>query len=168
MSPRFLILVLRNVKTKLLGFGMESSVFPQTQAHWSCNEQSCGCRTLHGMAHKTIPCYLCFVTDTHSSHKDDVEDGTEWGTSLSMSSTAVLTTNDYIFMYLCKELFFLVNNVKKQTLRNNCFPFPLMAVPSHRACSVIFIIQCKSSEEQDPDLPAVCQHVSAAAALDWN
>lgn len=49
MSPRFLILVLRNLKTKLLGFGIESSIFPQTQAHWSCDGQSCGCcRVLQG------------------------------------------------------------------------------------------------------------------------
>jgi hypothetical protein len=30
MSPRFLFLVFRNLKTKLLGFGIASSIFPQT------------------------------------------------------------------------------------------------------------------------------------------
>lgn len=33
MSPRFLFLVFRNLKTKWLGFGSESSIFPQTWFH---------------------------------------------------------------------------------------------------------------------------------------
>lgn len=47
MSPRFLILVLRDLKTKLLGLGIESSIFPPTQAHGSCDEWSRGCSSLH-------------------------------------------------------------------------------------------------------------------------
>lgn len=42
---RFLILVLRNLKTKLLGFGIESGLFPW--ALWGCSEQSCDSAVLH-------------------------------------------------------------------------------------------------------------------------
>lgn len=37
MSPRFLFLVFRNLKTKLLGFGIDSSILPQILLH--CSDQ---------------------------------------------------------------------------------------------------------------------------------
>lgn len=39
MSPRFLFLVFRNLKTKLLGFGIESNIFPQIPFHCSYDEK---------------------------------------------------------------------------------------------------------------------------------
>lgn len=37
MAPRFPFLVFRNLKTKLLGFGTESSIFPQILFHCCYN-----------------------------------------------------------------------------------------------------------------------------------
>lgn len=39
MSSRFLFLVFRNLKTKLLGFGIESNIFPQILFHYSYNKK---------------------------------------------------------------------------------------------------------------------------------
>lgn len=39
MSPRFLFLDFRNLKTKWLGFGMESSIFSQILFHCSYNKK---------------------------------------------------------------------------------------------------------------------------------
>lgn len=72
MSPRFLILVLRYLKTKLLGFGIGGSIFPQTQAHGCCNEQmsrAVPAEFFMGMTHEIILCYPCLGTDTHSKSR---------------------------------------------------------------------------------------------------
>lgn len=39
MSPGLLFLVFRNLKTKLLGFGIESSILPQVLFHCSYNKK---------------------------------------------------------------------------------------------------------------------------------
>lgn len=39
MSPRCLFLVFRNLKTKLLGFGIESSILPQILFYCSYNQK---------------------------------------------------------------------------------------------------------------------------------
>lgn len=38
-SPRFLFLVFRNLKTKLLGFGIESNLYPPILLHCSYNKK---------------------------------------------------------------------------------------------------------------------------------
>lgn len=47
MSPGFLFLVFRNLKTKLLGFGTECNIFPQILFHYSYNEKNFEYRSLH-------------------------------------------------------------------------------------------------------------------------
>lgn len=63
MSPRFLFLVFRNLKTKWLGFGIESNIFPQILFHCCYNKELVAIESYMKMAHLVI-LGLC-VTDSH-------------------------------------------------------------------------------------------------------
>lgn len=128
MAPRFPFLVFRNLKTKLLGFGNESSIFPQISFHCCYNKKELRLWVPTWRWHTELfwvvaVLWLLFFSHSKSTMTDDA-DLRSLVHSLSMHShqhCCIFRTPH------SKHFFFLINNNTNQSLENSCLPFLLMS-----------------------------------------
>lgn len=141
MSPRFLFLVFRNLKTKRLGFGIESSIFPQILFRCGSNKKGL-------MASRATESYMkmeifddsafqCMWPAVTENQKQDDTDPIKILGTFSINVFAVNAT--YFHVSMQQSLFFLIHDIETKLWKKSCSPFPVMPGCKTHFCFVFIL-----------------------------